>query len=72
MQAPERYVVPVAVGASPRFGENRSSKRAQSVVVALGGAMALCLLVCRTGCCARLPRLVAQAARAAHARAWPA
>ncbi len=50
----ERYVVPVAVGASPRFGENRSSKRAQSVVIALGGAMALCLLVCRAAARAAL------------------
>ena len=40
------YVVPVAVGGDTgRFGENRSSKRAQGVVAALGAAMALCLLI---------------------------
>ena len=35
----------VTVGGTGRFGENRSSKRAQGVVVALGAAMALCLLI---------------------------
>jgi len=39
------YVVPVTVGGSQRFGENRSSKRAQGVVVALVAAMAMCLLI---------------------------
>ena len=33
------------MGGTGRFGENRSSKRAQGVVVALGAAMALCLLI---------------------------
>jgi len=35
----------VTVGGNGRFGENRSSKRAQGVVVAIGAAMALCLLI---------------------------
>jgi hypothetical protein len=40
------YVVPVTVGGSnQRFGTNRSSKRAQGVVVAIGAAMAMCLMV---------------------------
>jgi hypothetical protein len=42
------YVVPVTVGGSnQRFGTNRSSKRAQAVVVAIGAAMAMCLMVCK-------------------------
>jgi len=40
------YVVPVTVGGSnQRFGTNRSSKRAQGVVVAIGAAMAMCLMI---------------------------
>ena len=35
----------VTVGGTGRFGENRSGKRAQGVVVAIGAAMALCLLI---------------------------
>ena len=51
MQALPAYVVPVSVGGSERrFGENRSSKRAQGVVVAIGAAMALCLLVSNSCC----------------------